>query len=436
MTTAAHADGDVIDLGFADGTGIHWILSGGEDNYHDTYSPVDWMQQTMDILRHRPLSQVCMPGSHDAGMSELNSPTFGATTDNTQTQSWGIGDQLVAGSRFFDLRPVISDGAFRMGHYSKAVGQWAGGAGMSLADIMDQVNGFTAGNGELVILWLSHFQDTDNGYVDFDQSNFDDLYNELSNLDSLFTEANGHPLTDVSMDTYIGDGTACVVVVTELPEGIKVDREKYPWAYTSDEFGAWHNDFSDTDDLDTMRSDQIAKMRSYRQVKEGGIEDFFVLSWTLTQSISDILLGGFSSIRDLACQAWQPLFEAFDKFTPQSFPNVLMIDLYGAGVLASILDDVAIPPGFNGSIPIGSNSSAPVNGSAPGTPYHGIPRRPRYPKSKALNSHSRHSLHNRMIGDPSSSSFTPGLYDPVNDVAGLAMAINYLAEQNSYISGN
>lgn len=51
-----------------------------------------------------------MPGSHDAGMSSFKSGTVGAHFANTQTQYLDIYQQLMAGSRFFDLRPVLSKG--------------------------------------------------------------------------------------------------------------------------------------------------------------------------------------------------------------------------------------------------------------------------------------------------------------------------------------
>jgi hypothetical protein len=57
--------------------GDSWTLTGNENyGYWSSYSPpVAWMTSIMDIIGGRKLKHVCMPGSHDAGMSKTNGCT-------------------------------------------------------------------------------------------------------------------------------------------------------------------------------------------------------------------------------------------------------------------------------------------------------------------------------------------------------------------------
>ena len=37
--------------------------------------PTNWMQSTLGVIGNRPLRSICMPGSHDAGMSVIEGQT-------------------------------------------------------------------------------------------------------------------------------------------------------------------------------------------------------------------------------------------------------------------------------------------------------------------------------------------------------------------------
>jgi hypothetical protein len=146
LATATNNKGDKIDEGFRHDQAVNWILSADESGTFWTNSnpPVDWMHQSYNSLGHRKLKHICMPGSHDAGMSTLGSHTIGVTYMNTQTQLFNFYNQLNFGSRYFDLRPVVSAGQFVAGHYSEGeflgISGWAGGNGQSIADIVTQIN--------------------------------------------------------------------------------------------------------------------------------------------------------------------------------------------------------------------------------------------------------------------------------------------------------
>jgi hypothetical protein len=142
MATETNAKGAVIDEGFRHNAAVNWILSADESGafWSNSAPPVDWMQQSLGSLGNRTLKHICMPGSHDAGMSSYNPGTVGANFENTQAQYLNIYNQLLLGSRYFDLRPVVSDGVFVSGHYSELDGVWVGGNGESMSDIIAQIN--------------------------------------------------------------------------------------------------------------------------------------------------------------------------------------------------------------------------------------------------------------------------------------------------------
>jgi hypothetical protein len=124
-----------------------------------------WMQANLGTLGGRTLRQLCMPGTHDSGMSTIGSCTFLANELVTQTQTQGILGQLQRGARSFDIRPVISDGKFVTGHYSylDALVSTQGCNGQSIADIISDINSFTSGAAELIILGLGGDMNTDVG---------------------------------------------------------------------------------------------------------------------------------------------------------------------------------------------------------------------------------------------------------------------------------
>jgi hypothetical protein len=142
MSTKHNRQGDTIDAGFRHDDAVNWILSADESGafWSNSAPPVDWMQQSLGSLGNRTLRHICMPGSHDAGMSSYHPGTVGANFANTQTQYLDMYNQLIYGSRYFDLRPVISNGKWTSGHYSKLDQIWVGGNGQSIADIISAIN--------------------------------------------------------------------------------------------------------------------------------------------------------------------------------------------------------------------------------------------------------------------------------------------------------
>ncbi len=177
-STFGNPPGTSINLGFANDAETPFIFSGElQESFESTNPPENWMHQNLPSIGCQPLTRLCMPASHDAGMSIINGKTSRAVTDeNTLTHFDDVAAQLSAGFRYFGIRPFIASGQFFTGHYSKVFGIWEGGNGQSMAAIISQINAFLDTHHELVILDLSHTLNTDSGYDTLSQDELNHLF--------------------------------------------------------------------------------------------------------------------------------------------------------------------------------------------------------------------------------------------------------------------
>ncbi|KAF1837298.1 PLC-like phosphodiesterase [Decorospora gaudefroyi] len=335
MSTKQSPKGSSVGLGFRHDAAVNWIMSTDEAGnwWSNSGSYTDWMQQSMGSLANRTLKHICMPGSHDAGMGTFKPGTIGAHFANTQTQYLDFYQQLMAGSRYFDLRPVLSNGQWVAGHYSEVADSdvWLGGNGQSIADIITQVNKFTAQYQELVIINLSHTLDTDNEYKDLTQTQWNALFDKLKGIKNRYTVSN--PGTTDFSDNQLGDfitDRAAVLIIAQLPNAIKLGDYANQGFYSGRNF-PFYDSYSNTNDRTRMRKDQLAKLKSNRNIVAGaGKKDkFHIFSWTLTQQAEDVL-NFDKAIMNMATEAFDDLVsDAWNAFTPQSFPNVLYVDALG-----------------------------------------------------------------------------------------------------------
>jgi hypothetical protein len=110
------------------------------------------------LLRH-----IIMPGSHDAGLADefYGSKGLGAPKGQTVTQNLSVGAQARAGSRFFDVRIIMSGNELKSYH-SPGDTRLVGGTGQGFEEILDQLLRFVAGHPtEFVIIRLSHMKDSE-----------------------------------------------------------------------------------------------------------------------------------------------------------------------------------------------------------------------------------------------------------------------------------
>lgn len=294
------------------------------------------MHQSMGSLANRTLKHFCMPGSHDAGMSIFSLGTVGAHFANTQTQYLDFKGQLMAGSRYFDLRPVLSGVKWVAGHYSGVkVGEdnvWVGGNGQPVDDIIKQINDFTAEYQELSIINLSHTLDTDNQYRNLNQGQWNSLFDTLTGINSRYSVENPGS-TDFSakvLGEYITD-RASVLIIAQLPSDVKLGGFAKQGFFASNNFPVYDS-YSNSNDVAAMRNDQLKKFQYERNINTDSAkrkDKFHILSWTLTQQPEDVLHVD-RAILNLNAAAFDDLVEkAWNAFTPESFPSVIYVDALG-----------------------------------------------------------------------------------------------------------
>lgn len=192
------------------------------------------------------LKDICLPGSHDAGMHKAENQTPFGSVSVTRTQWFPIVDQLHLGVRVFDLRPVWSHNNVYTGHYGsiamgplnslKAVSQsfkilgssdvkanenWQGANGELFDDIINAVNEFLSKHSELIILDLSdnNWFDVTRGFDTFDAEQLDKFFAKLKGIKYLWkTPTPGKKLSDFTLNEFIGKGGACICIVPSHAE--------------------------------------------------------------------------------------------------------------------------------------------------------------------------------------------------------------------------
>ncbi|KAI9860060.1 MAG: hypothetical protein M1813_006408 [Trichoglossum hirsutum] len=185
-----------------------------------------------------------MPASHDAGMSVLNGHTSGSNKQDTVTQNLDISGQLNSGARYFDIRPVIASGGFATGHYSKIKGVWQSGNGQSIDDIISQINRFLDCNQELVILSPSHTLDTDHGYQEFSQDQWNQLLQKLSGLTHRYVAPTGtSDLGKLKLQDFISTSPKVLLI---LDGNLNLGAFAHQGFYTSSQLPVF-NSYSDTE---------------------------------------------------------------------------------------------------------------------------------------------------------------------------------------------
>ena len=340
ISTQNNAQDSAIILGWVPNDYVNFILSGREGNFSSSNMPAAWMQTNLTTLSKRPLRHLCISGTHDAGMHVATHLTPGAHNCNVLTQHISIGSQLLAGSRYFDIRPVIRDGTYYTGHYSQQVVRngpieirtLLGATGQAMQEIIDQINFFTASNHELIIIRLSHDMNTARGSrsdVAFTQAEWNGVMSLLSGTNHRFVALNPTTvdLTMLPLEQFIGQNKAAVIfIVRPTNTNISLGNFVHAGFYKYSQLDAY-NVYSKTNNKDEMTRDQIEKMRTVRITPDS---QYFLLSWTLTQDKNQATRcsgGQAPSILELAAKANPELYkQIISVCTSQSYPNILYLD--------------------------------------------------------------------------------------------------------------
>gem|GEM_PF-1316729 len=351
FSTLGNPQGSLIDLGWNRNGSVPFILAGETGSFTSSRMPDAWMHANLGVLGNRSLRHLCIPGSHDAGMSQFSSGTPFAKPCNAITQTKSVLNQLHAGARFFDIRPVIRGGQFYTGHFSPipTLG-WQGATGQSLDSIIDDVNSYTAANQELVVLYLSHDANTDFGslFLPLTQTDWNLLLSKLLRLNHRFVAPNPTTadLTMLPLADFIGSQAAVVVVAQPSDGTITLGKFANQGFYTPLSFPAFDS-YANTESLDTMQTDQLIKKLPVQ--RPGPDAGSFLLSWTLTQSPAAALRcpavlppgtlppTSYASVLDLAAQAWPALYQnVLPASNRQTYPNILDIDNVQSSDIAAL----------------------------------------------------------------------------------------------------
>ncbi len=232
-----------------------------------------WMQDRLNELGTKTLSELALPASHDSGMYQNGLAIL------AKTQDLSIYGQLEAGTRYFDLRPKWTGSKFVIYHGPIN--------GPDFSEVLNDAKKFCQeGHKELAILKLSHFDD-------IDSSHYSTLMDQIEAAIGPWlvkSIPNGKRLADITLNDYVQNGPAMLVVVDgSLP--VQQPRPGF-WVYRNwDSSSAAEGDltvfdkYSDTTDFDKMKQDQFQKFEDFdgKCKKDPNVPcDLFLLSWTLT----------------------------------------------------------------------------------------------------------------------------------------------------------
>jgi len=324
-----------------------WSIDKGKPKEEWRWSTNNWMQQSYKLIKDKTLRDICIPGSHDSGMYYRGISTKGAFDCNVLTQSLPIYDQLVYGFRYFDIRPVYLPlvRKFLMGHFTEPLPVLGiqGACSVDIDKLIDDVNKYTKYNNELIILNISHELNltTEKKLTGIEWEELltlitDKLKNLLiiSNFDNLNED---DLLLNKKISEFIDSKPAVVVIIPNINDEV-FNKFKYQGIYRRKSLDPYDN-YSDTNSVERMIEDQIQKLQ---YVKYYNPREYFLLSWTLTQSTKQaatcMLPFGGDDIKDLANRV-NNKFDAIKPTLKDYKPNIFYIDNIKDNTLTTFIVD-------------------------------------------------------------------------------------------------
>jgi hypothetical protein len=299
-----------------------------------------WMNRLDDRVR---LDEITMPGSHDAGMWETehcDAADAASGAAYVQTQILSVGGQLVAGSRYFDIRV---DYYCHRDHCELVTYHRSGGFGcngQSLRSVLDETLGFLRENGgETAILKFSHIRKDESKTKQL----IDDLMSEPKYATVMYKADRDDPNVNVA-SIPLGKVRGKMILVFDYDGYIDPanGRFRYRDAAAPQQCRSYdlklnsrpnltvYDCYSNTADYGTMRNDQLKKWESYAKTDA---DRFFLLSWTLTPDLESK-----KTIAMLAHEANQKLPAVLHDHIGWARPNVVYIDYVNSDTCRSIIE--------------------------------------------------------------------------------------------------
>jgi 1-phosphatidylinositol phosphodiesterase len=294
----------------------------------DVIDTKNWMSK---LAGSTTLNNISMPGSHDAGMSELHHCSIGANDANTQTQQLNIQGQLEAGSRYFDIRVDYDHG--ELVTYHRASEDWGikspwGCNGQTLKAVLDELTAFlSAHKTEVAILKFSHIRFSNEGTMEKIEA-------MLKTYGTYLYKGSDTNLAQLKISDVAGK----FIAVLDFETGVDPTQGffRYHDGFV-DDVCAYRglnmtvcDKYANTDTYTKMEADQLDKWDKYGKT---GQNYLFLLSWTLTA-------GSSGSIRTLAKQANDHLPQVLRKQITdlkKPLPNIVYIDFVNVETCRSII---------------------------------------------------------------------------------------------------
>lgn len=283
-----------------------------------------WMSK---LPGNTTLNNIMMPGSHDAGMSELHHCSIGAKDTNTQTQQLDIKGQLEAGSRYFDIRVDYDYGELVTYHRTGPFGC----NGQTLEEVLDQMTSFVKKyKTEVPVLKFSHIR----GNNKDTKTKIKNMLLSASFRNYLYKDDNTN-LANINLSSAAGK----LVIVLDYGDDIEPADGlfRYHDGFVSEVCS--YRDlnitvcdlYSNTSKYSEMANDQISKWDKFAGL---GNDYLFLLSWTLTADVTG------SSIRNLAKEANDNLPSVLTRQIndyKKAKPNIVYIDFINVEIAREII---------------------------------------------------------------------------------------------------
>ena len=331
--------GGEIDLGkrIAYG-GVNFILAGTEAELYSNEGPLGWMQEQLEIVGKYPLNQIVMPRSHHAGMNKGLRGIGLAHDKTTLTQTRSPYEQIaIGGVRVLDFRPYErSKGTFSEGHFSNIGGLHHGMIGISLEDIINDINRFNKESpGELIIIdihdsesWVGKAKGINNKgkFRPLEVEDRARLWKQFEQLEHRFVlPAGAQNIPEMPLEAFIGTGQSAVLIHTPGPW---TKDKAFPGGkagYVSNRNFPRTAYWSDTEKPDVLVTEQTATLRSKKGASGRG-GDIHDSQWILRLAAMDYVTP-IQSLNDLAQAAWGRLYGAMWKMVDDRvYPNWISFD--------------------------------------------------------------------------------------------------------------
>lgn len=332
-------------------TSITLVIT-GSDSYGFisslTFQPSNWMHGIHDVIKDRQLRHVVMPGSHDAGMTKI-SKAQGGTSPNTQTQGLSIYDQLRVGSRYFDMRIIEADtaGNYYAAHYASEMSVALSGAmGESLADMIDELNRFTAEFPGEIIIWdiryMVSVHSLSGGHL-WSQTDVDRFFTALERINNRCPNLENIPNEPARTFLDANHGNGCVLLFTWSEHfndrGVRPDRPESgiynDTVLSRDDYWSKATDSPRNSFLQVNHTQNVPQRASSPIPRDDTLpldgddaDKFSIMQWQCTPGIADSSQWGLDRFAVLSSNP-ALYWYGVNGISPEHFPTVIMQDYIG-----------------------------------------------------------------------------------------------------------